>query len=210
MKTIALFLLAASFQCCFGQTDSSVLAVGDWSPVVNDCQHALRGRLVICDDNGPSAANHARVYLELRHVFHGAWEAPLKIFYKIGMNDGDLRFEMRDQAGHPIPQTPIAIRGPMPSPCWITLPCDATMRLRADEYLLGPANKPDGLEILAGGCWIIPNNTTNSYMLSATFATPKEELSRTNRDDWQGTLTLPKVKIPPKGPKPEPVAEAAP
>jgi len=196
MKTIVLFLLLAPIQCCFGQTDTNVIATGDWSEVVN----GLRGRLLVYDDQGSSAANHARVYLELQHVFQGAWAIPLEIYYDIGVRD-DLHLEVRDRLDKPIPLAPIAIRGFVPNPCWVTLPCDSIVRLRADLYTLGPQSKPDGLEILAPhGGWIIQPNATNDIFLCGSFTPPKDHPSCLNYHVWQGTLNFPKVKIPVKKP----------
>ena len=201
MKTIALFLLLASLACGFGQTETNLLATGDWSTAVSDNDgHNLRGRLLVYDEQG--ALNHARIYLELQHVFKGPgwWSNPLEIYFDIGGSD-DLHFDMRDEFDQPIPQFPVAIRGPAPSPCWVTLPCDSIMRLRADTYTLGQSAKPDGLQILVrGGCWLIRPNATNDFFLSGTFTPSTEHPSALKYPLWRGTLKLPKVKIPVKKP----------
>lgn len=186
MKTIALFLRLASLQCCFGQTDTNVIAVGGWSEAVSDSDgHTLRGRLLVYDEHTRSAANHARVYLELQHVFESAWTSPLEIYFRIGFGD-ELHFEMRNKLDQPIPQFPVTIRGPAPIPCWVTLPCDSTVRLRADEYLLGTPSKPGGLEILVqNGCWIVSPNATNDFFLSCTFTPPTDHPSSLKNHVWQ-------------------------
>jgi hypothetical protein len=80
------------------------------------------------------------------------------------------------------------------------LPCESTVRVRAD-MLLGPQSKPEGLEVFVpGGCWIIPPNSTSDFFLSATFTPPKDHPSPLNYHVWQGTLKLPKMKIPVKKP----------
>src|ERR1051325_8463209 len=150
MKIIAVLLLLASCQYCLGQTDTNVIATGDWSEVVRDddghAVHALRGRLLVYDDQTQSAANHARVYLELQNVFEGGWSLPLEVHFAIGLG-GNLHFELRDRFDKPIPmRTGFEIIGPMPYPYHVTLPCDSTIRLRADIYTLGPQSKADGLE----------------------------------------------------------------
>ena len=194
MKTIALFLLLAFLRYGFGQTDTNVIAVGAWSEPVSDSDgHTLRGRLLVYDEQ--SAPNHARIYLELQHVFKGAWYNPLEIYFDIGLSD-DLHFEMRDKFDQPVPQFPVRIRGPVPSPCWVTLPCDSTVRLRADTYTLGPPSKPDGLGILVrGGCWLIRPNATNDFFLSGSFTPSTDHPSSLKYHVWRGTLKLPKVKI---------------
>jgi hypothetical protein len=200
MKTIAFFLLLASLPWCFGQTDTNLIATGDWSEAVSDGpDHALRGRLLLYDERSPSAANHARVYLELQHVFAGGWANPIEVYFEFG-NRNDLHFEMHDKLGQPIHQQPVLTIGPVANPYWVTLPCESTVRLRADT-LLGPQSKPDGLEILVpGGCWIIPPRATNDFFLSATFTPPKDHSSSLHYYVWQGSLELPSVKISPKKP----------
>jgi hypothetical protein len=200
MKTIALFLLLPCLPCCFGQTDTNLIATGAWSEAVSDSPWpALRGRLLVYDERSPSAAGHARVYLELQHVFEGVWADPVEVYFEFSSRN-DLHFEMRDQLDHPIPEEPVVIEGPMPNPYWITLPCESTVRLRAD-MLLGHQSKPDNLGILVpDGCWIIPPKATNDFFLSATFTPPKDHPSALHYHVWQGTLKLPKVKIPTKKP----------
>lgn len=205
MRTILLFLLLASCPCCFCQTDTNVLAVGDWSEPVRDSDgHTLRGRLLVYGAQGQNNLGfygHARVYLELQHPHISGWYNPMEIFYSIR----DLHFEMRDGFDKPIPQENVSIRGPTLLPCWVTLPCDSTVRLRADEALLGSQSKPEGLEILVhSGCWLIPPVATNDFFFSATFSPTTNHtsfISRLAKPDpqyhlWQGTLKLPKVKIP--------------
>jgi hypothetical protein len=196
MKTL-LFLLTLLFCCHWSpaQTDAGLLGAGDWSEPVNDGDgHTLRGRLLVYDENAPSAANHARVYLELEHVFKGGWTNPIEIYFDIAGDGLDLK--VRDANDKIVPQTPMVIRGPRVAPCWITMPCDSTVRLRADLYNLGPTSKPNGLEILVGGGgWIIPSSADREFFLSGTFTPPADHSSALKYHVWQGTLNLPKVKI---------------
>lgn len=219
MKSIFSLLLLVTCQFCPGQTDTNVIAVGDWSAAVSDGKElrftntsgkevrysgpALRGRLLIYDDRDQSANNHARVYLELQHIYTTGWDQPVDIYYDPDWTNVDLHLDMRDEHDQPIPKKPVFIWGAAIEPCWVTLPCDATIRLRAD-LMVGPAEKPDGLEILVNrGCWIIPRHATNDFYLSGTFSPPsdltgphEQLLSPLNYRAWHGTLNLPKVKIP--------------
>jgi hypothetical protein len=72
MSIIACCGLAMSLQSCLGQSDTNVLAVGDWSAPVRDAIWPLRGRLLVYDavaDKGDDVMwPGARVYLELQHV----------------------------------------------------------------------------------------------------------------------------------------------
>jgi hypothetical protein len=194
---IALSLLTLlRVEYCFAQTDTNLIAAGDWSQAVNDQDHWLRGRLLVYDENGGGSANHAKIYLELQHVFHGAWDGPMEFYFNVGFN-GVVSFELNDTHGAPVPQEQLPIIGPAPPAYWVTLPCDATIRLRADIYNLGTQSKPDGLVIFAnGGRWVIHPNTTNDVFLSATLTPSKDHPSPLKYDVWQGALKLPAVKIP--------------
>jgi len=202
IKTTALFLLFACLPCCFGQTDTNLLATGDWSETVRDNGgDALRGRLLVYDDFASNALNHARVYLELQHVHvsESAWDSPTEVYFEFGARN-DLNFEMHDKLDKSIPRVGVVEWGPVPDPYWVSLPYESTVRVRADT-LLGPESKPAGLEILVpGGCWDIPPNATNDFFLSATLTPPKDHPSALNYHVWQGTLKLPSVKIPAKNP----------
>jgi hypothetical protein len=202
MKPIAsLCLILACLPCCFGQVDTNLIATGDWSEAIRDAGGCiLRGRLLVYDDLGRSSANHARVYLELQHVFQSGWTSPLEVYFNYDMVGNDLHFEMRDKLGQPIPSEPVNRAGWVPNSCWVTLPCDSTVRLKADS-LSGSLSKPDGLEIVVNdACWLIRPNATNDFFLSATFTPPKDHPSPLGYNVWQGTLKLPKVKIPVKKP----------
>jgi hypothetical protein len=47
-----------------------------------------------------------------------------------------------------------------------------------------------------GGPWTIPPGATSDYFLSATLTPQTNHPSALNYNLWQGTLQLPKVKIP--------------
>ena len=180
MKTLPCLLTLLLLLCCHwcpAQTDAGLLGVGDWSePVTDGDGHTLQGRLLVYDDNAPSAANHARVYLELQHAFKGTWTNPIEIYFDLAGKALDLK--LRDVHDNLVPQTPMVIRGMMPAACWITLPCDSTARMRSDVYTLGPTSKPDGLEIfVSGGGWIIPTNVDGEFYLSGTFTPPADHPS---------------------------------
>ncbi|MGO9246734.1 MAG: hypothetical protein ACLPT4_14535 [Verrucomicrobiia bacterium] len=67
-------------------------------------------------------------------------------------------------------------------------------------YDLGSQSKPDALDVfVSDGQWIIHPNATNDFFLSATLVAPKDCPSPLKYPHvWQGTLKLPKVKIPVK------------
>ena len=197
MRNLALCLLLASIRCGFSQTDTNLLATGDWSTAISDHRGStLRGRLLVYDEH--TAPNHARIYLELQHVFKGVWDLPIDIYYDVGPG-GNLVFEIRDEHDRPVPMEGIGTRGMLPRPHWVTIPSDSTIRLRADLYNMGEQKKPDGFVVLVGNGisrWVIRPTATNDFDLSATFTTNTNHPSPLTNNLWQGTLDLPKVKIP--------------
>ena len=201
MKTIALFLLLASVPCCFGQTDTNVIATGDWSEIVSDdAGYPLRGRLIVYDSQGRNSWGiwtPARVYVELQHVCRDVGRFPIE-FEVDDMKC--LRFEMRDAFDRPIRSELVAGVQPVPPSYKAILPCDSTLRLLADRNG-GFQSKPDGLWILVnGGSWLIRPNATNSYFLSAKFSPSTNHIVSEDNHLWQGSLKLPKVQIPVKKP----------
>ena len=196
MKIIVFFLWLATVPRCFAQTDTNVIGTGTWSEVVVDSKgYGLRGRLLVYDDHVRESENHARVYLELQHVFRDFWGFPMEFHFDLS-HTNELHFELHDAHGQPMASTGIAIVGMLPPPYRVVLPCDSTLRFRADSCNLGPGSRPDGLEILTFPvCWMLPPGSTNSYFLSATFTPPKDSPSSPDNHVWQGTLRLPAVKI---------------
>jgi hypothetical protein len=201
MKLIPLLLLLAACDCCPGQADTNLIAAGNWSEAVRDgmCWASLRGRLLVYCDEAPSTNNHARVYLELQHVQStNGWNPPVAVFYAPD-KDANLHCEMSDEAGLGIHTVGGINWYSLEAPCWVTLPCDATLRLRVSfERQLKP--KPSGLEIHIGGdAWVIPPHTTNGFYLSGTFSPRRVDAPNLPRSQvWQETLTLLRVKIPVK------------
>jgi len=205
MKTIALFIVLSSLQCCLGQTDTNLLAAGDWSETVHDATQygwgswhpALRGRLLVQND---TKENRARVYLELQHLYEGGWGVPLEVYYDIGRCEASHP-ALRDSLDRPIPSVGAGIAMATPMPYWVTLPCDSTLRLRVDWGGLSPSPKPGSLELHIGwSCWVIRPNATNEFFLSGSFTPSKDNPSPTQNHVWHGTLHLPKVRIPFKKP----------
>ncbi len=194
MRTIGLLLLIISIEYCHAQTDTNLLAAGEWSDTVSDSEgRALRGRLLVYDEQNPP--DHARIYLELQHVFKGAWPSPAAIYFDVGPQGG-LNFKLLGNNGRPVPQEPVVIRGLVPAPWWITLPCDSIVRLRADMYTLGSSDTHRGLRILvANGCWLVRSNATNRLFLQATFSPTNEHPCPLPYHVRHGTLTPPRVNL---------------
>ena len=228
MKTLLAICLLAIGHCCWAQTDTNLLATGDWSAPVTDGKGndtaTLRGRLLVYDVLASDTNNfgHARVYLELQYLKGPIEQGPVAIYYDVGLDyytagrgviitpnasgtitngihiQPSIHLEMRDGHDQRYHNEATTINGGFPAPFWIVLPCEATMRLRADLYMLADSQRPNGLQIFVnGGACTIPPHATNDYYLCGTFSSPMDETNPYQQySAWHGTLNLPKVKIP--------------
>jgi hypothetical protein len=201
MKTITLLLLLVVCQFSFGQTDTNVIAIGDWSVPVISGYYPLRGRLLIYKPEPQNSMakkvglwNGARVYVELQ-VIGNALNDPTEIFVNGYL---PMHAEMRDGHDKLIGGNTNGWHmwdGPMPPRYTATLPFDSTLRLRASTGV-GTQNPDDLLIAVPEQAWSIRLEDTNDYYLSATFSPPTNRPSCLNYHVWQGTLQLPKLKIP--------------
>ncbi len=210
MKTIlpalVLSLLFAPIHSGRGQTDTNALAVGQWSETIrnaNGC--ALRGRLLVYPAPKPG---YVSVYVELQHVFLGAWAFPIEIDF--GPKSG-LNLDLHDALGHFFPERMIrSIRGPVPWSFRLAIPCDATIRLHADDQVLGapwllPSNPTNGV-FLSGSFTSPPTNTNEWHDAAGSYvgpiinlprgASPSDHPTAQNANFWRGKITFPKVEIP--------------
>ncbi len=165
------------------------IVVGDWSEPVN----GLRGRLLIARGklSVDGKTHESVVYLELHH-FADAVGNPLNVYV-----DPKVPNELFDPSGQQVPKVrgPGLGRGPatevLSRPVWIRLPYDCSMQVR-----LSPANfgRADGLYIpFLDNEWLIPTSAKGEFALAVTFTSKAPGFD--SRDSWQGTLTLPKLKI---------------
>ena len=211
MKSIALFLLFAAQACCFAVEDTNIIAAGDWSKPVGDfLGYTLRGRLLLCDSPKDKVT---AVYLELQECAD-SWGGCMDVYCNMkptvalgGHPDSQGRehiekaaavWELRDASDKLVPESGGGFGGGAPGASWIMLPCDSTVRLRASVY--GGGRLKDGsLSIFfLSNSWVIPPRSTNDYYLSCTFTVdpPTNHVALPEHHVWQGTLTLPKMKIP--------------
>jgi hypothetical protein len=163
---------------------SGPLAVGEWSEPVN----GLRGRLLLAQGKllADGKTRESVAYLDL-HYRPEAVGGPLNVHV-----DPNLRVELRDQKGRPVPMAAMAGSGGRPGKVWQTLPYDCTVRLRLSPYGFGRAN---GLLIpFNHSAWFIPAGDTGVYSLAATFTGTAPEKHGKGRV-WEGTLTLPRVRV---------------
>ncbi len=200
---VAVLLLFCVVHHGCGQTDTNLLAAGDWSAPVSDAAWTLRGRLLVYaplpeapDEKKAGLWNAARVFLELQLVDPAIFTItePAEIYVDHYL---PLHCEMTDGRGQPVASQPgwYPAGAPPPLPFIVTLSTDSMVRLRASTGVV--ALRPNVLKIaVPEAAWALPKMDTNDYFLSATFSPSTNHPSDLHYHVWQGTLQLPRVKIP--------------
>jgi hypothetical protein len=180
---LALVLSGGSFGC--SAADPEPLVAGGWSEPVN----GLRGRLLFTEDARFNGTRMGAVYLEIQNVSDVL--NPMEIYYD---TFHALPCELLDGSNQPVAQAASPADIMSPTPFWIMLPYDSTLRFRVSVSGYG-IPKDAGLSIgLMSGNWIIPPTSRAACFLSASFSvTPPE--TKDHLHAWHGVLNLPKVKI---------------
>ena len=143
------------------------------------------------------------MYVELQDASESVGES-MRLFCDFGRTDfrpeykGGLRCELRDKDMRPVKPTASPFGGGgggVPQSEWVTLPSDATIRLRASPFGI---HRPKAMAIApdVGSLWVIDDGDANEYFLSGTFTAAAAD--RTPPGDghiWRGTIELPAVKI---------------
>ncbi len=207
MKSTTLLLFLASYQFCVAGGDTNIIAMSGWSkPVATFYGETLRARMIIAQEHSPAHAGpwpETEVYLELQNVSSAAG-SPMQVYFNPGQA---LHCEVVGTRGRPPLQIGGGPNGGGAGACWVTLPYDSTIRLRANMYGHG-YRVGNGLYIQmcppnAQG-WVIQPSDTNVYFMSGTFTVtpPTNHVAKDleeSRTIWSGTLEFPKMKIwPPK------------
>lgn len=207
MKTITLAVLLATCQCCLAQSDTNLIAVGEWSVPASEAigsmaGPALRGRLLVYGDPQKGGAGHARVCVELQRVStKDVWSPPIGVYYDFTTRSSALHLELRDENGRGVSGQVVTHTGSDAQGCWVIIPSDATVGLRADIYAPAKSTNSAALEITVNdGAWAIPPDAPGDFYLSGSFAPARNHANAPNYYTWQGLMALPKVRIPAKKP----------
>jgi hypothetical protein len=175
-----------------------VIAAGDWSkPVADRDGDAVRGRLVLCEKVRGDDRREVAVYVELQDARESIG-GPLRLFCDLGRTDfrpeykGGLRCELRGKDKRPVKPTPYAFSGAVPKSEWVTLPTDATIRLRSSPFGI---HRPKAMAISPdlSTLWVIGDDDANEYFLSGTFTAGRDAPGEDHV--WRGTIELPAVRI---------------
>lgn len=197
MRAILLLIVLAAWRFSSEAEDTNTIAVSGWSkPVGTFHGHTLRARFVLAHVYSPAFGGpfpETALYLEFKNV-SGAIGSPTRIHF----DPWQLRCELRDANGR-AKTVGGAGSGSGPGACWLTLPYDSSIRVRANMYAYG-APRGDGLLLqLFNGGWVISKGDTNDYFLSGSFtvAPLTNNISdfEVTRSIWSGTLELPETTI---------------
>ena len=205
MKLIMFTLLFAASRM-LADDDTNMVAAGDWSqPVGTEHGPAIRGRLIVCyfpdqvrpGFKTPTAAyleTHTVVCLELQEV--SLTVRPVGVYRDTLPPNIGLHCELRDSGGKLIPRSADGFFAGSFTRSWSWLQPHDSVRWHVSHYL---GYREDGVlavHLKNGEFWDVSN--TNEYYLSGTFSprVPENETPPSDIDAWNGTLTLPGVKIP--------------
>jgi hypothetical protein len=181
---------------------SKVIASGDWSKPVADARgYAVRGRLVLCEKPAGDDRRHVAVYVELQDASQ-AIGGPMRLFCDFGKHEfrpeykGGLDCDLRDQHKQLVKTAPSAFGGAVPRSEWVTLPSDATIRLRASPFGISRV-KAKAICPHLGKLWEIADDDPNDYFLSGTFTVdpPADAPAVGNDHVWRGTIPLSAMRI---------------
>jgi len=163
-------------------------AVGAWSPIVNGVQ----GRLLVAVDGKVNGTRQSRIYLEFRNVSDGM--TPLRVAWGSGAG---LKLEVVDGKNKRIADTGGDFDAMSPDFYEVVLPQDSSLRFLVSVSGYGvPKDAGTMLELgVSDGLIILPSQSRETYFLLGSFSVPAST-KLGSQQEWHGTLTLPKVKVP--------------
>jgi len=179
-----------------------MIAAGDWSkPVADSSGYAVRGRLVLGERVLGADRREVAVYVELQDAKESVGDS-MRLFCDLGRTDfrpeykGGLRCELRDKDKRPVESTAFPFSGAVPRSEWVTLPSDATVRLRASPF---GVHRPKAMAIAPAfnSLWVIPDGDAGEYFLTGTFTIDPAADRKPSGEGhvWRGTIVLPALRI---------------
>jgi hypothetical protein len=196
MKRFALLLVLLSYPCWLAADEHKNIATSDWSESVYCHDRSIRVRVLIQEGRsrayaGPGA--EVLVYIEIENTT-AAWGEPLRVYFDPAQG---LNFELHDADERPVPPSPTAGSGGDVAACWITIPYDGRVRLRANPGGWGRSQDAPlvlPLRPMQGQFWRLSPDQ-DYYLTGSLKISPPTDDDFAHRDDWRGELTFSKMKI---------------
>jgi hypothetical protein len=178
------FSICAAIMIVASSSYADTKEKGAWSEAVNGVQ----GRIIIPENQFSNDKTIVAVYLELRNVSNIS--GPIEIYF-----DPIHTFQCQLISTNGKSLAPTMLPGSVfvPNPFWLVLPDESLLRFRISINGYGMPKNARALIPLTCGDWLIESNDVNDYELEVTFTVKPPKV---DRYVWQGTIKLPKVKIP--------------
>lgn len=199
-STAVLLLLFVAW--CQGEEKPTILAESEWSKSVESHDRLLRARWLLMEGRSRAYAGPGKevlLYLELQNA-NSAWGEPLRVYFDAAKG---LKFEILDAEENVVPPSLTAGSGGDVATCWVTIPYDSTVRLRANPGWAKPAGVALALPLrpMQGQNWLFVELPAKDLsMVGKLTIDPPTEDTIEHRDDWRGTLEFPKTKLALKKP----------
>lgn len=157
----------------------------EWSAV----KDGVQGRLIFSEEQPFNGMRMLAIDLELRNVSDVG--NPIEIYFD---PISAFQCDVLDAKKHSVPQPPLVADILTPSPYWISLPYQGSIRFRVSVNGYGIPNDGGRMIQMSCGAWLIKLNDRGEYFFKATFAADPPRDSR--RRAWKGPLELPLVMVP--------------
>lgn len=198
MRFAGWLLVLLFFARALSAEEPVLIAMSQWSKPVESHDRFLQARWLLLEGRSRAYAGAGKevlLYVELQNA-NSAWGEPLRVYFDA---EAGLKFAVEDAKGKKVDPSPTAGSGGDVGKCWITLPYDSTVRLRANPGGWGrPADAVLALPLRPhnGQYWTFREGPADDYFLTGqlTIAPPVEDTFE-HRDDWRGTIEFPKTKL---------------
>lgn len=152
-------------------------------------KEGVQGRLIFTEDPPFNGTRMWAIDLELRNVSDVG--NPIEIYYD---PINAFRCELFDAKKKPVPQPPLVADILTPSPYWISLPYQGSIRFRVSVNGYGIPNDGGRMIQMSCGAWLIKLSDRGEYFFKANFAADPPHDHR--RRAWKGPLELPLIMVP--------------
>ena len=202
LAALLLGLMGACVSTASAGLPARTIATGDWSEPSSDSRgRALRGRLVLCEKPRSDMRQEVVVYVELQDASDSIGNSK-RLYCDFSStnlqpeNQSGLRCVMKTRDNALVSAKSFPFGGGIPGSEWITLPTDASIRLRATPFGIHRENAM-AISSGPGTLWVIDNADTKEYFLSGTLIIdpPANVIQGDSENVWRGTISLPAVRI---------------